>query len=324
MAVGIVKSRVERQVQEEWKGLVAIYLFLGGLGAGAYFVAGTAALLGEGWAHVTTAGLYLSFPVVCIGMLFLLAHLGKPMRAFLSASKLGSSWISRGVVILTIFIVLSFIHFIGVISPGSIEFPAAGVILAMLFALFTMLYTGALLSGSKGYPFWNTAALPVLFMISGLLTGLFLTIIGMAAIDSSLIGAEQLRVMAGVGGTLAVIELLVIFFFLHSATRVRNSRESAKRMMGKGSFIFGDLILGLIVPAIILFVMYFGMAEADAATMTNAALVASVLGLIGGFLLRYAILSTGMATSLDMAGFQFRPIAKLDFERAPIGKLPPE
>jgi len=323
MAVGIVKPRIERQVQEEWTGLVAIYLFLGGVGAGAYTVAGAATLLGAGWEHVANAGLYLSFPLVCIGLLFLLAHLGSPMKSFLAGSKIGTSWISRGVFIFTIFIILSVIHFYLQVISGEWEIPAILPIAGMLFGLFTMLYTGALLSGAKGYPFWQSAALPVLFLTSGLVTGLFAVIITMAIIDSSLINGAQLRQMAGVGGALVVVELLIIFFFLHSASRVRNSRESAQRLLKKSSFVFFDLILGLFVPLIILFVVYFGMVESDASAITNAAVVAAVLGLIGGFLLRYGILTVGMQTSLDMAGFQFRPIARLDFERSQPGRMPP-
>ena len=96
----IVKSRVERQFQEEWKGLIGIYLFLGGVGGGAYVVAGLGSLLTEAWAPVVTAGLWVSWLAVGIGILFLASHLGKPFRAPLAMSKLGSSWISRGVWIL--------------------------------------------------------------------------------------------------------------------------------------------------------------------------------------------------------------------------------
>jgi formate-dependent nitrite reductase membrane component NrfD len=321
--MSIVRSTEDRQVQHEWRGLIAIYLFLGGVGGGAYAVAATGSILGDAWANVTSAGLYLSFPVVIVGMLFLLAHLGSPMRAPLAMSKLGSSWISRGVWILSIFILLSVIHFGLLMSSGAdTEIPLALPIVGMLFAVFTMLYTGALLSGSKGYAFWMTGMLPVLFMVSGLVTGLFATILGMVGIDMAAITAKQLHMMSGVAGGLIFMELLVLFFFLHASYRTPNTRESAKRMLSKGSFIFGDLILGLFIPLILCFAVYFGIG--DRGTMLNVMMVASVLGLIGGFLLRNAVLGAGMAISLDMAGFHFRPIASLDFQHSPIGKMPPQ
>ncbi|MCP4599943.1 MAG: polysulfide reductase NrfD [Proteobacteria bacterium] len=321
--MGIVRSRIERQVQGEWRGMVAIYLFLGGVGAGAYVVAATGSILGSAWANVTNAGLYLSFPVVIIGTLFLLAHLGAPMRAPLAMAKIGSSWISRGVWILSIFILLSIIHF-GLLYTGGEEavVPVAVPLLGMLFAVFTMLYTGALISGAKGYPFWHTSILPILFLVSGLLTGMFAVVLGMVAIDSTVILADQMKKMAAIGGALIVVELLIIFFFLHSAYKTPDSRESAQRMMGKSSFIFGDLILGLFVPLIICLAVYFGMD--DVGGMTTAMTIAAILGLIGGFLLRNAILAAGMQTSLTVSGFHFRPIAKLDFVHSPIGKLPPQ
>lgn len=321
--MSIVRSSVERQVQEEWRGLIAIYLFLGGVGGGAYAVAGAGSILGDAWANVTNAGLYLSFPLVIIGMLFLLAHLGSPMRAPLAMSKLGSSWISRGVWILSIFILLSVIHFAMLWTGGAeAEIPVALPLVGILFAVFTMLYTGALLSGSKGYPFWSTGILPVLFLSSGLVTGLFATILGMVFINMEAITVSQIRNLAGVSGGLIFLELLVLFFFLHSSYRTPNTRESAQRMLSKGSFIFGDLILGLFAPLIICLAVYFGIEELG--MMINAMIAAAVLGLIGGFLLRNAILSAGMATSLDMAGFHFRPVARLDFQHSPFGKLPPQ
>ncbi len=317
--MSIVKSRIERQVQEEWRGLIAIYLFLGGVGGGAYTVAGTGSLLGESWANITGAGLWISWIAIGIGMLFLASHLGKPFRAPLAMAKIGSSWISRGVWILGIFGVLALVH---TFAFGAGEVPTVLPILGMLFGTFTMLYTGALISGSKGFPFWSNGILPVLFLVSGLLTGMFAVFLGAFAMDAGALTADQMRKFAGVGTGLIVIELVAVFFFLHSSYKTTNSRESAQRMMAKGSFIFGDLILGLFVPLIICLAVYFGIS--DVGSMTTAMAVASILGLIGGFLLRNAILGAGMEMTLDCAGFRFRPIAKIDFEHSPAGKMPPQ
>jgi formate-dependent nitrite reductase membrane component NrfD len=328
----IVRTRKERQVQKEWGGSIAIYLFLGGVGGGAYAFACIATLLGQSWAHVINSGLMLSFPVVIVGMLFLLSHLGSPMRAPLAMAKLGTSWISRGVWILSIFIVLSLIHFAGQVTPADFvraapagsPLPVLLSILGLVFALFTMLYTGALLSGAKGVPLWQTAVLPALFIISGLFTGLCAVLVGMVVIDANAIIAAQAQQLAGVGAVLIAIELLLIMAFLNTAYRTRNAKESAKLIVGSGSFIFGDLIVGLLVPLVIFMAIFFGMSDASGASIGTAASLAGILGLIGGFLLRKAILSAGMATSLDMAGFTFRPIANLDFEHSPIGKMPPQ
>ncbi len=316
--MGIVRSRIERQVQDEWRGLIAIYLFFGGLGGGAYTVAATGSLLGEAWATITTAGLWISWISVGIGLLFLASHLGKPFRAPLAMAKIGTSWISRGVWILGIFGLIALIHTFGF---GDGEVPVILPLVGMLFGTFTMVYTGALIGGSKGFPFWNTGILPILFLISGLLTGMFAAVIGAAAMDSASLGAAQMQKLASVGVGLAVLEMITLFFFLHSSYRSVTSRESAQRMMSKGSFIFGDLIIGLTLPLIICLVVYFG--ELEASAMVTAMSVAAICALIGGFLLRNAILGAGMQTTLSMAGFRFRPIAKVDFVHSQAGRIPP-
>ncbi len=315
MPAGIVKPRAERQLQTEWLGSIATYLFLGGVGAGAYAVAAAASFLG--WTEVANMGVILSFPLVIIGSLVLASHLGKPGRAMLAMSKPGSSWISRGIMFIGAFVVLSIAHY--VLKTPPVILP----ILGLISALLVMIYTGALISGAKGYPLWRTAILPVLFLISGCFTGLCAVFVGIGAMGGAGVSVEQLRYMALMGAGIVVVEYLVILFFLHSAYRTRDSKEAAVRIVKKGSFVFVDLILGLAVPMIIMMVMYFGMPNAEAGGLVTAGLIAGVLGLIGGFVLRSAILHAGMQTSLDISGFQFRPIARLDFEHSEFGRIPP-
>lgn len=325
------KTLMKRQFQTSWRGLTGIYLFLGGLGAGAYAVAAAGTFLGPAWEPIVNAGLYVSFPAVILGLLFLAAHLGKPFRAPKAMARPGSSWISRGVWILGAFIVLSLIHFLGQVGPydyisnapeGS-ALPVALSIIGIVVAIFVMLYTGALLSASKGYPFWRTGVLPVLFMISAMFTGLLVTMISAVAIDQSLVKAVHLQNMALIGAGLVLVELVTILFFLHAAYRTADTRESAQAMAKSGSFIFGDLILGLFVPLIIFLVMYFGMADTPVESLVTAGMVAAVLGLLGGLLLRLAVLSAGMQTSLEVGGWKFRSPAVAPPVSWPIGKLPP-
>jgi formate-dependent nitrite reductase membrane component NrfD len=308
----IVKSSIERQFQDSWGGSIAIYLFLGGMGAGAYFVATVASLL-PGWEGVSQAALAFSWPTVIVGLLFLMSHLGKPMRSMLAASKVGSSWISRGVMFFSGMIICALIQqFAGLEGTGL----TAVAIIGALFALFTMVYTGAMLASAKGYPLWNSSILPVLFLISGTLTGLFETIIAAKFMDVA-VSAAQGSSMAIIAAGITVAELLAILFFVHGAYKGVDSKESAQKLIKSGSFVFGDLILGLAVPLLILLAVFFGGGG------IGAVLVASVLGIIGGFLLRKGILAAGMAASLNTAGFKFRPVAKVDFQVSEFGRLPP-
>ena len=104
--------KVNGQLQTEWGWLVAIYLFLGGVGAGAYTIAAINGFIGESLEFSTTVGLWISFPALMIGSAFLLADLGSPARAVLAGMKPGTSWIARGFWIISIFMILAFIHFL--------------------------------------------------------------------------------------------------------------------------------------------------------------------------------------------------------------------
>ena len=88
--------KVNGQLQREWSWLIAIYLFLGGVGGGAYTIAAINGFLGESMQLSTTVGLWIGFPALLIGTLFLLADLGTPSRAILAGRKPGTSWIARG------------------------------------------------------------------------------------------------------------------------------------------------------------------------------------------------------------------------------------
>jgi formate-dependent nitrite reductase membrane component NrfD len=282
------------------------------MGAGAYFVAAVASLL-PGWEGVSQAALAFSWPTVIVGLLFLLSHLGKPFRSMLAASRVGSSWISRGVMFFSGLIVFALIHqFAGLAGTGL----KAVAIIGSLFALFTMVYTGAMLASAKGYPLWKSSILPVLFLISGTLTGLFETIIAVKIMGVE-VSAAQVNSMAIIAAGITVAELLAVLFFIHGAYKGVDSKESAQKLIKSGSFVFGDLILGLAVPLVILLTVFFGGAG------MGAVLVASVLGIIGGFLLRKGILAAGMAQSLNASGFKFRPVAQVDFQVSEFGRLPP-
>ena len=86
--------KVNGQLQHEWGWLIAVYLFLGGVGGGAYTIAAINSFLGDGLGLSTTVGLWIGFPALLVGSIFLIADLGSPVRALLAGMKPGTSWIA--------------------------------------------------------------------------------------------------------------------------------------------------------------------------------------------------------------------------------------
>ena len=319
-----MNPKTNGQLQTEWGWLIAIYLFLGGVGGGAYTIAALNWFVGEGAGESTRIGLWIAFPALLIGSVFLMADLGSPTRAFLAAMKPGSSWIARGTLIISCFMALSLVHLVlfeftdTAQTEGGVMLLNVIAILGATFAILTMAYTGILLGASKGIPFWRTGAVPAVFVVSALVTGHFTIMLGMLLFGGA--AAEAMKTMAIEAAVLVVLELLVILFFLQAAFKLPDPRDSAQRILRKPSFIVGYFVFGLAIPLLLMLVLLRG----DAANAIALAGLGATLGLIGGLILRQAVLVCGALPTLNIGGFEFRRIARPKLPKAGIGQRPPQ
>ncbi|MFH1842139.1 MAG: NrfD/PsrC family molybdoenzyme membrane anchor subunit [bacterium] len=322
--------KVNGQMQHDWSWQIAIYLFLGGVGGGAYAIGAINSFLGHSLALSTTVGLWIAFPALAIGTLFLIADLGTPSKALLAGAKPGTSWISRGTWIISIFMVVSFAHLVlhrftdmGETASGATLFNVLAVV-GTVFAVGTMAYTGILLGASKGIPFWRTGAVPVVFVVSAAVTGHFAIMLGISLFGSGSEIVAALQAMSLEAAGLVILEVLAIAFFLQAAFRVPDSRESAERILSKRLFVVGYFIIGLAAPLALMLIVYF--ASSNGGIGSNSTLVAlgALLGLIGGLILRQTVLICGALPTLNMAGFKFRRIHRPKEPKPGIGLMPPQ
>lgn len=294
------------KAQTKWSWLIAIYLFLAGLGGGAY-VAGVLADFAGLTTGISKIGVLLGFPCVFVGCLFLIADLGKPVNFWRAYMKPGTSWIARGTIIISIFMIIDFIHIILWIWPFNVLEADESTrhfisILGVIFAFGTMIYTGILLGASRPIAFWSTAMLPLLFLVSALSTG-FMAVISLSSIagvvNERLVGLEKLDLL------LIILEIFVLSFYLQATHRVSESRASAKLVLS-GSvaplFWLGVAILGLIAPLVLDLLGMFAFTDFGAHTIV---ILASVCGVIGGLLLRQVILSGGIHAPLKSGRFEY-------------------
>jgi formate-dependent nitrite reductase membrane component NrfD len=309
-------AKLEGQVQVEWRWLIAAYLFLAGVGGGAYLTGVIADFAGgPDWALVSKIGVFLGVPCVLIGTLFLLADLGTPINAWRVWMKPKTSWIARGTIIIVLFMVFAAIQSAFWIwpFPGAIENARGAIaVLGAIFAFLTVIYTGLLLGYSQPIALWHTALLPVLFFVSAVSTGIMaITLIGHP------MGAEaaQLALLAKIDALILVFEAFVLVVFLYNAYRTLESRFSARRILSgpvASAFWLGVVACGLVIP----FFLELG-------GHGFAAILASLLGLFGGLCLRYAVLAGGIISPIEAAGFEFARIDRPKDPMPAIGKLPP-
>ena len=331
-----MNPKVNGQLQHYWDWFLAIYLFLGGLGSGAYAITVINTFLGIRDSMInkllTTVGLWISFPALLIGTLFLTLDLGTPGRAFLAGLKPKTSWISRGFWIISIFMVLSFLHLIlhlfskdAVTTVGT----TGGAIITLIsvvgiiFAFGTMAYTGLLLGASKGIPFWRAGGEPVVFMFAALATGLFAIILGVTFVSPTGAGLRHMQLLALEAAILLFLELLAIIFFLLEAFHQPDPRESAERILREPMFIIGYFVLGLVVPFILMLIVFFTAPAIGTGATFALTAIGAILGLVGGLILRHSVLICGALPTLNIAGFDFRRIHRPKEPKPAIGLVPP-
>jgi len=306
--------KMEGQVQTEWRWIIAAYLFLAGVGGGA-FLAGVIADFagGAAWTTVSKIGVFLGMPSVLIGCLFLLADLGRPINAWRVWMKPATSWMARGTIIIVLFMIFATIQTAFWIwpFPGSIENARGGIaVLGAIFAFLTVIYTGLLLGYNQPIALWRTALLPVLFFVSAMSTGVMaIVLIGhfMGVAES------QLALLTNIDVVILFLEMFVLAMFLYNAYRTIESRSSAERILTGPvavAFWLGVVACGLVIP---FFLELLGTASAFAA----------VLGLFGGLLLRYAVLAGGTLSPIAASGFEFARVARPKDPMPAMGKVPP-
>ena len=69
--MGTKDYKIQARLQKGWNWMVAVYLFLGGVGSGAYVVGAIAGFIG--WTDIARVGVIISLPVVVVGTFFLVS-----------------------------------------------------------------------------------------------------------------------------------------------------------------------------------------------------------------------------------------------------------
>ncbi|MBC8320726.1 MAG: polysulfide reductase NrfD [Bacteroidetes bacterium] len=292
------------KAQTKWSWLIAAYLFLAGVGGGA-FVTGAVSDF-AGWSEeLSRIGILLGFPCVLVGTVFLIFDLGNPKNFWRAYARPGTSWIARGTIIITIFMVVNFLYIVLWIWPfpevigASIPLKNFFNIFGSIFAFGTMIYTGILLGASRPIAFWSTAMLPLLFLVSAMSTGIMAVMLT-SIISGSGVELSQLAIWEKIDAQLIVIEIFILLFYLQGTHRVPESRASARFVL-KGSvaplFWIGVVLLGILIP-LLLEIGIFGHSN-------TILIVATTSGIIGGFCLRQVVLSGGIHAPLKSGRFEY-------------------
>ncbi|MHB8766636.1 MAG: NrfD/PsrC family molybdoenzyme membrane anchor subunit [Deferrisomatales bacterium] len=277
----------------QWGLYVVWYFFLGGIAAGAYFIAALADWLGdEGDLPVVRTGYLVALPLTLVLPLLLTLDLGTPGRAFnmFFAFKLGSP-MSVGSWALLAFGLFSAASAYLVVFESRVPNAAAlrrklGLVGA-LFGFFIASYTGVLL-GTTNRPLWGGSnLLGALFLASAASTGVAAIALTLQARGN--LGARLWERLRTLDEVVLVLEVVVLAGFLGLL-----GDASAPVVSGRFAPIFwAFLVLGLAAP----FALQFGMTFFRSKVPSTRAMIGAATGLLllGGFVLRYLVVMAGQA-----------------------------
>ena len=292
---------------------IVLYLFFAGMGASAFLIGCAVDLamrrnpsrrLGR-MSLVTDAGMFVGPPVTAASALFLIADLGVPERffmAFFSPSSL-LTWGAWGLALFVLFAVFSlllspFASFaVGRVAEASCQ------AVAVVCALFTLLYSAFFLSAYPSVPLLRSPLVPLLFALSSLSAGLallFLIAFARGRITGML---GEMRPLVHFEAVVVVSEMLATIAFLVYAAL--SGGGSADSLFG---LIFGDLSAVFWIGAVLV-----GMVLPFALDVLNARKVnmwlvgaGSLCVVVGAFCLRYSLLASSVRYSLPfMIAAQF-------------------
>ena len=274
---------------------IAIYFYLTGLSAGSFILSTLAYGFGmKQFKPIGKVGIILATLLLIIAPFFLLIHIGMPFRAWHLFIYLNwSSPITWGSFLLILYPVNCIVYGYFMFKEN-LRLTRIFALIGIPLAVSVHGYTGFILAFGKARPLWNTALMPILFLVSAVVSGIALMII-VYIIKSRFFSREKKinrELVFTLGKLLAWVIVFDLFLVGCDLIVLSISHSDAQAvahliLQGKYSlmFLLIENFLGKIVPFILLIVPRFR----SLTTVT----VASILVVIGIFFMRYVVVVAG-------------------------------
>lgn len=307
------------ELQSVWGWQPALYLFLGGMGAGAFVVAALLYFL-DRQSNRKTIYIASWAATACLvaGLLLLLSELTNPLRGMLlwQSFSNGTSWMTFGawvvfaaVIVFGLMAVLSTEQWVKPVSKKWKGYPKARnrmrsvlAVVGIALGLCVAMYTGILLMSVPGVPLWNTLLLPCLFTVSALDTGAALVEIVAVAPKRAVLSNKTHRLLEASVVVLVVLEVAVLAAFLATmqgsdlTTATGATAAASVRLLAQGMLApFFWLLVGACGLGIPLAMAIAGMVLRKRRKSGRTVMLVGAAGaLVGGCALRFLVLMAGL------------------------------
>jgi len=306
-----------------WGIPVILYLFLGGLGAGAGAVSASVLLRagggdrpGPGFDIARWGALIAPIPVI-VGTASIIFELGtfqagNWFRWINLFRTINLSPMSIGSWVLALFILVSLGYAFTFLKrdpqPGDERHNLRKTLAWAMVPLGVgvALYTGILLGAMPARPFWNSPILALLFLVSSLSTGVAAILLLRALLGGGHgvkgTGEKDTYLMTSSDVLLIGFEIAVVFLFVMYAHLTVGNVEAAVGVILGGElttlFWLGFVLVGLALPAVIelKYVIPTLLYQERYTMPLGIEILVCALVLVGGFLLRYVVVIAGQIT----------------------------
>ncbi len=286
--------------KRKWRdGWLLMAMFLGGIGAGQFVV--------STWFFHSVTSAVVGVAIVAVGKTVAhLLYLGQPSRFYRLFLKPRTSWISRGLIFMIVFVAFAAAYLAPDIGFSWVPWTTGsslGQALwlgAILSASLVMVYDGFVLASCKSITSWNTALMPPLFFTYAIAGGVAMTYLTVTAAGKKILSEGDMTTLDAI--LLTTMFALVVIYIVNMAASTATARESLRRLVGTRlavAFIGLAIVAGLLVPLVIAYYREL----AVEGTVASVLLAAScILELAGDLSIRHSILSAGLHTPVFSEG----------------------
>jgi tetrathionate reductase subunit C len=281
---------------ETFGTLIAIYFYLTGLSAGSFILSTLSYGFGfERFRPLGKISIVIATLLLVAAPMFLLAHSGQKLRVWhLFVYLRFSSPITWGSFLLMLYplncIIYGFFMFKGQKRLTRI-FGLVGIPLALMVHG----YTGFILAFGKARPLWNSSIMPLLFLVSAMVSGIAMMIIVSVVRDRFFtkehrINTEILSALARMLGWCLVFDLFLTAteMAVHGISHLGAQEGVALLLTGPfaGLFLVLENLVGKVIPMAV-------MLSPRTRRVVPFLLVASILVMIGIYTMRYNVVVGG-------------------------------
>jgi tetrathionate reductase subunit C len=281
--------------QESFGLNIAIYFYLTGLSAGSFILSTLAYGFGMSqYKPLGRVGVVLATILLVMAPFFLLIHIGMPHRAWHLFVYLNmTSPITWGSFLLVLYPINCIIYGYFMFKEN-LKLTRIFGFIGILLAVSVHGYTGFILAFGKARALWNTALMPILFLVSAVVSGIALMILVNIIKDRFFSKTKQINYaliynLSKLMAWMIVFDLFLVGSDLIILSISHSDAQAVSHLIMRGKFSFLFLIvenlIGKIIPFLLISIPKF--------RKLSTVIVASILVIIGIFFMRYIVVVGG-------------------------------